>query len=161
MARLERLLARRGQQPVSDLCLDDVLLPLVESQRTLGTDVSFRPSGLRAQGRPDDVAEVVHILLSNVARHAPGARVTISAERYGSTVEVRVCDDGPGVPAELHDSLFAWGTRSAKSPGQGIGLQLAKRLMLEQAGNLTLESTGRPGGATFVLTIPGSPPGLS
>ncbi|WP_460820843.1 sensor histidine kinase [Nocardioides ungokensis] len=161
MARLERMLARRGQQPVSDLYLDDVLLPLVESQRTLGTDVSFRPSGLRAQGRPDDVAEVVHILLSNVARHAPGARVTISAERYGSTVEVRVCDDGPGVPAELHDSLFAWGTRSAKSPGQGIGLQLAKRLMLEQAGNLTLESTGRPGGATFVLTIPGSPPGLS
>ena len=160
MARLERMLTRRGQQPVGSCSLDDVLLPLVESQRTLGTDVCFRPSGLRAQGRPDDIAEVVHILLSNVARHAPGAGVTISSVRCGSTVEIRVCDDGPGVPAELRNSLFTWGTRGAKSPGQGIGLQLAKRLMLEQAGNLTLESTGRPGGATFVLTIPSSPPGL-
>ena len=33
--------------------------------------------------------------------------------------------------------------------------------MLEQAGNLTLEDEGRPGGATFVLTIPSQPPGTA
>ena len=70
-------------------------------------------------------------------------------------------DDGPGVPDDLRGSLFAWGARGPTSPGQGIGLQLAKRLMVEQAGNLTLESDGRPGGATFVLSIPSSPPGRS
>ena len=161
MARLERMLTCRGQQPVRDLSLDDVLLPLVESQRTLGTDLRFQPSDLRVRGRADDIAESLHILLSNAARHAPGARVTITSFRCGGTVEIRVSDDGPGVSADLRGSLFAWGARSEKSPGQGIGLQLAKRLMLEQAGNLTLESTGRPGGATFVLTIPSSPPGRS
>ena len=58
MARLERMLTRRGQQPVADLSLDDVLLPLVESQRTLGTDVRYGPRACGRRARADDVAEV-------------------------------------------------------------------------------------------------------
>ena len=161
MARLERMLSRRGQQPVTGVCLDDVLLPLVETQRTLGTDVRFQPSGLRALGRADDIAEAMHILLSNAARHAPDALVAVAATRCGDTIQLHVSDNGPGVPAALRPTLFAWGARGSTSPGQGIGLQLAKRLMLEQAGNLRLEDEGRLGGATFILTIPASPPGLT
>lgn len=159
MARLERMLTRRGQQSVEDVCLDDVLLPLVETQRTLGTDVRYLTSGLRAVGRPDDIAEATHILLSNAARHAPNSLVTVTTTRRDDAIEIRVSDNGPGVPAELRGSLFEWGARGSTSPGQGIGLQLARRLMVEQSGNLTLESEGRLGGATFVLTIPASPPG--
>jgi signal transduction histidine kinase len=161
MSRLERMLTRRGQQSVEDLLVDEVLLPLVETQRTLGTEVRFASSGLRALGRADDVAEAMHILLSNAARHAPNAAVTVTTTRRGDSIEIRVSDDGPGVPAALRSSLFEWGTRSSTSPGQGIGLQLARRLMVAQAGNLQLESEGRAGGATFVLSIPASPPGLS
>lgn len=161
MRRLERMLTRRGQQSVGGVCLDEVLLPLVATQRTLGNDVRYLPSGLCAAGRPDDIAEAVHILLSNAARHAPGAPVTVTTTRCSDTIEIRVSDDGPGIPAGLRPILFEWGARSATSPGQGIGLQLAKRLMTEQSGNLRLESEGRPGGATFVLTIPASPPGLT
>nr|WP_246299438.1 ATP-binding protein [Nocardioides panaciterrulae] len=160
MARLERMLSRRGRQPVGAVCLDELLRPLVETQLTLGADIDLEPTPLRVLGRADDLAEVVHILLSNAARHAPGAPVTVRASRTtDGRTEVRVADQGPGVPASLRASLFTWGGRRAGSPGQGIGLQLAKRLMLEQAGNLTLEDRGRPGGATFVLTIPSCPPG--
>ncbi len=160
MARLERMLRRRGREPVTAVRLDELLQPLVETQRTLGASIRLDPSALRVLGRADDLAEVVHILLSNAARHAPGAPVTISARSVGDRTEVRVVDDGPGIPGTLRPSLFTWGGRRAGSPGQGIGLQLAKRLMLEQAGNLTLEDHGRPGGATFVLTIPSCPPGM-
>lgn len=161
MARLERMLTRRGQQPVAPVHVDEVLRPLVDTQRTLGGDIRFQESGLHALGRADDLAEVVHILLSNAARHAPCAPVTVSARPHEDHVEVRVTDEGPGVPDTLRPTLFTWGGRGAGSPGQGIGLQLAKRLMLEQSGNLTLEERGRPGGATFVLTIPSCPPGTS
>jgi signal transduction histidine kinase len=161
MRRLERMLTRRGQQSVGDVCLDDVLLPLVETQRALGHDVRYLTSGLRAVGRPDDIAEATHILLSNAARHAPNALVTVTTIRRDDCLEIRVSDNGPGIPAGLRQILFEWGARSKTSPGQGIGLQLAKRLMTEQSGNLRLESEGRLGGATFVLTIPASPPGLT
>ena len=161
MARLERMLSRGGQPSVAGVCLDDVLLPLVETQRTLGTDVRFQPSGLRALGRADDIAEAMHILLSNAARHAPDALVAVTVTRSGDTIQIHVSDNGPGVPAALRPTLFAWGARGSTSPGQGIGLQLAKRLMLEQAGNLRLEDEGRLGGATFILIIPASPPGLT
>ncbi|MFC4785383.1 sensor histidine kinase [Nocardioides sp. MAHUQ-72] len=160
MTRLERMLTKRGQQPVEDICLDELLLPLVETQQTLGVDVVLRPSAQQVLGRPDDLAEVIHILLSNAARHAPESHVEVTSARRGGAVEISVSDDGPGVPETLRASLFAWGARSASSPGQGIGLQLAKRLMLEQGGNLRLENEGRLGGATFVLTIPTSSPGM-
>ena len=161
MSRLQRMLDRRGAQPVAAVCLDEVLEPLVATQATLGARVRYMPSGLRALGRCDDLAEVVHILLSNAARHAPAAPVTVSAVARGGLLEVRVHDAGPGVPAAVRPTLFTWGGRRPGSPGQGIGLQLAKRLMLEQSGDLTLEDQGRPGGATFLLTIPSCPPGLS
>jgi signal transduction histidine kinase len=160
LSRLERMFSQQDRQRVADLRVDEVLRPLVENQRTLGVDVHFQPSGLHARGRADDLAEVTHILLSNAVRHAPGATVEITASRRGADVEVSVSDAGPGVPPALRPRLFAWGARSASSPGQGIGLQLAKRLMLEQGGNLYLEGEGRLGGATFTFTVPTGPPGL-
>jgi signal transduction histidine kinase len=159
LSRLERMLTRQGRRRAADLCVDEVLLSLVETQRTLGLDVRYRPSGLRARARADDLAEVTHILLSNVARHAPGATVEITSCHRDGDVEVSVSDDGPGVPPALRPRLFAWGGRSASSPGEGIGLQLAKRLMLEQGGDLYLEGEGRLGGATFTFTVPTGPPG--
>lgn len=156
-ARLERMLSERGSQAVGVIDVDDVIQPLIEAQRTLGNRVSYQPSGLQALGRPDDVVEVVHILLANAARHAPGSLTNVSCVAREGNVEIRVTDEGPGIPAELRPSLFEWGTRRVGSPGQGIGLQLAKRLMLEQAGNLRLEQDGRPRGAVFVATLPAPP----
>lgn len=157
MARLERMLSERGTQPVTAVALDEVLQPLVDSQRTLGSRVVYEPSAHRVLGRFDDIAEAVHILLHNAARHAPGAPAQVSTVRSGDTVEIRVADQGPGVPAEMRDSLFQWGTRRPGSPGQGIGLQLARRLVLEQDGNLRLETHDEHPGAVFVITLPAAP----
>lgn len=157
MARLERMLSERGTQPVTEVALDDVLQPLVDAQRTIGCRVDHEPSGQRVLGRGDDIAEAVHILLHNASRHAPGAPTCVTAARVGDTVEIRVADQGPGVPAAMRESLFQWGTRRPGSPGQGIGLQLARRLMLEQDGNLRLEPDDGHSGAVFVMTLPAAP----
>ena len=103
-------------------------------------------------GRADDLSEVVHILLANAARHAPGEVTTVTAKVAGDVVEIRVADTGPGIEPWMRGELFQWGTRRPGSPGQGIGLQLGRRLMLEQGGDLRLDSSRR--GAEFVIVVP-------
>lgn len=155
MARLQRLVDRRRTGPLEDVALGTALEPLVTAHRARGRQVHWQPSGLQVRCRPDDLVEVVNILLENAAQHA-GTDVTIDARSTGDDVEIQVCDRGPGVPAGLVEEVFAWGHRGRRSSGQGIGLNIALRLMNEQDGDLRLE-TRTGGGATFVLTLPAAP----
>ena len=158
MARLERMLSDRGEEPVDVVCLDDVLLPLVVAERSLAHPVRWERSGCCAVGRADDIAEVVHILLANAARHAPGYVTELAVRPTDDVVEVWVSDNGPGVPESVRNTLFEWGSRGPGSPGQGIGLQLARRLMSEQGGQLRLEDSAPGQGAVFVASLPAAPP---
>jgi signal transduction histidine kinase len=66
--------------------------------------------------------------------------------------ELRVIDDGPGVPRDIRRSLFEPGI-TTKRGGWGIGLALSRRVVRDMhGGELTLEQTER--GASFLLRIP-------
>jgi signal transduction histidine kinase len=66
--------------------------------------------------------------------------------------EVRVIDDGPGVPKELRRTLFEPGF-TTKHGGWGIGLALSRRVVEDaHRGNLLLETTDR--GACFLMRVP-------
>lgn len=150
--RLERLMQERQPQPLRRVDLDETIHLLVTSQHVQGRTVYWRSSGEKVRGRPDDVAEVLNILLNNAARHAPDSPCAIAVERVGDTVRVAVSDRGPGVPAELRSRIFEEGARDPNSPGQGIGLAVARRLMEEQGGYVRLLDTADTG-ATFVVGL--------
>jgi signal transduction histidine kinase len=151
ISRLERLMESRGQH-LRDLDLDDVLRPLIVAQHALGRPVFWTPSGHMAHGRADDVAEVVNVLLNNAARHAPGAAVVVTVRRVADSVEIRVSDSGPGISTEMAARLFEWGAHSDDSPGEGIGLHVARRLMQEQGGSLR-PLVSHSSGAVFVVGL--------
>ena len=66
--------------------------------------------------------------------------------------EIRVIDDGPGIPREIRRTLFEPGI-TTKRGGWGIGLALARRVVEDaHRGVLTLEPTDK--GASFVIRIP-------
>lgn len=66
--------------------------------------------------------------------------------------EIRVMDDGPGVPREIRRTLFEPGI-TTKRGGWGIGLALARRVVEDaHRGRLELEPTDQ--GASFVIRIP-------
>jgi signal transduction histidine kinase len=66
--------------------------------------------------------------------------------------EVRVIDDGPGIPRDIRRTLFEPGI-TTKRGGWGIGLALARRVVEDaHRGSLTLEPTDK--GASFVIRIP-------
>jgi signal transduction histidine kinase len=152
IGRLERLMGERPTE-VERVDLDGVIWPLVVAHRARGQQVQWEPNGMLAAGRPDDIAEVINILLNNAAAHAPGATAQIEVRRVEGTVEICVSDSGPGVPRAVAAHLFEWGARGPDSTGQGIGLNVAQRLINEQDGYLRVVNRTR-GGSTFIVGLP-------
>lgn len=152
-ARLERLLAAGDDSDLEAVDLDDAIRPVVTRLGARGVDVEWRPSEVLAQGRADQVTEVVGILLENSASHAGGESVAVHVTPRADTVEIVVSDGGPGVDPDVRDSLFDWGVRGRASRGQGIGLHVAQQLVAEQGGHLRLVP-GHDAGAAFVVELP-------
>lgn len=154
LGRLERLLSPGIVLAPCPVDLHRTISPLVVSLTSRGHDVEWRGTALRGLGTQDDVAEVVHILLENAARHAPGSRISVRVEDRADRVAVVVSDTGAGVPSEMRSRIFERGQRSAGSPGLGIGLHTGLRIAHELGGDLCLETSREACGASFALTLP-------
>ena len=81
-----------------------------------------------------------------------GGRVRFSFIEEEGRPAVLVEDDGPGIPEELLDTIFA-PFSSEKPGGTGLGLAIAKKIAREQGGDLVVHSS-EFGGAGFLLTLP-------
>lgn len=111
------------------------------------------PAGLEAGVTADVLARILTPLVGNAARYARG-RVTVAAARVGHTVQVRVSDDGPGVPADFRAAVFEPGRRADPDDGHagaGLGLALARRLARAAGGDITLDGGT---GSDFVVVLP-------
>jgi signal transduction histidine kinase len=155
--RLQRLVADPVPSRRRTIDLDGVIGQIVLSHLARGRVVLWEPSGLRAMGRADDIAEVVNVLLENAAVHGGPDAVSVRVGRDldGHGVTVTVSDQGPGIPTELRDRLFDWGVSRPGSPGQGIGLHVAADIAHELGGRLELLPTAT--GATFAVHLPAVP----
>lgn len=156
--RLERVLqvprcsADADREP-GVIDLDMVLRTLVTAHEAKGTDLAWQPSGELLLGDGDDLSAVVDVLLDNAARHGDGT-AQIEVRPVDAMVEILVSGGGPGIAPEVRGRLFEWGARGAASPGQGIGLHVARDLMERQGGYLRLASPGGQTPTTFAIGVP-------
>ncbi len=159
--RLQRLVADRMPTRRRSVDLDEVIGQIVLSHLARGRVVIWAPSGMRAMGRADDIAEVVNVLLENATVHGgPDAvEVTVGRDVDGQGVIVTVSDQGPGVPPELRERLFDWGVSRPGSPGHGIGLHVAADITHQMGGRLELLPTAS--GASFGIHLPAVPQEVS
>lgn len=151
--RMERLLA--GQDvAATDLDLDQALSLILDLQRLKGRRVEFRSNGDVVHARFDALSEVVNILMDNAATHGgTDSSLVEVVRRDEEMVDIKVTDFGRGIPADQRPGIFDWGRRGSDSPGEGIGLNLAQRLMTEDGGSLRLaEQEGV--GSSFVISLP-------
>jgi two-component system sensor histidine kinase KdpD len=98
-------------------------------------------------------------LLENAARYTPaGGKIEVSARVRGAEVEIRVADNGPGLPpgseARVFEKFFR-GAGPAADGRRGVGLGLAICEAVAQAHGGRIRAANRPGGgAEFVITLP-------
>lgn len=101
---------------------------------------------------PDLTRRILDNLLDNAARHSKqGSIIRVQVWMQARMLEIRVIDDGPGVPASLQASLFEPFV-TGRADGTGLGLAIARELAQAQGGTLALEPL--EAGACFVLRLP-------
>lgn len=102
---------------------------------------------------------VVINLLENAIRHNRiGGKIWLSAVQHENVCEIRVADDGPGIPEEDVPHLFERffrvdKSRSRERGGTGLGLAIAKALCESQEGRLNYEPR-KGGGSVFIVRVP-------
>jgi PAS domain S-box-containing protein len=98
-----------------------------------------------------------HLIRNAIAYNRTGGSVTVSWAVSGDLIDIQVADTGIGVAPEKVDRLFSPFDRldadqTSQTPGTGLGLALAKRLVAAMGGTMGVQS--RPGeGSTFHVEL--------
>jgi len=165
---MSRLEAHRMHIDAQRLDVARVARDVVDGMGDIEARIDLVVSGdaVMAWADPNRVAQVLGNLLSNARKHgSPGTPITVGIETKGQVVEVRVTNQGPGIPPDEIPRLFTRFARArraqvAGTPGLGLGLYIAKGLVEAQGGRIWAESV--PGATTtFSFTLPASPPHAS
>ncbi|MBN4055887.1 GHKL domain-containing protein, partial [bacterium AH-315-J23] len=88
-------------------------------------------------------------------REAPHIEVSTRLYR-DSTIEVCICDNGPGLPDEVSQKLFQ-SFVTTKQNGMGVGLSICKTIVEEHGGEINAIKNEQ-GGVTFCFTLPTTTP---
>jgi len=118
------------------------------------------PEVLRVDGDPTRLTQALGNVLGNAAKYTErGGRIDLICARRGTEVEIRVRDNGIGIPAELLPRIFDLFTQLDRRSddsfgGLGIGLALVRRLVEMHGGSITASSNGEGAGSEFVIRLP-------
>jgi two-component system, NtrC family, sensor histidine kinase KinB len=138
------------------------LTPLVEANDgRLVTDISAELPDVAVDLR--QIGHVLSNLVSNAARHSrPGEDVVLSAKPIDKSVRFSVLDHGPGIPQEFQPRIFERFFRvpgTENSTGVGLGLAIAKEMIVSHGGRIGLQSTSG-NGSEFYFDLPATSSGL-
>lgn len=140
----------------------DLMAPLVDGhEQTLQLQVNVPFDTVPADG--ELLSRVLQNLIDNAVRHnAHGGRVHLEARaRDGGGTEIRVVDEGSGVPAALRRRIFEKYVRlgddavSGDLAGRGLGLVFCRLAIESHGGDITVEDNA-PHGSVFTVRLPGA-----
>jgi C4-dicarboxylate-specific signal transduction histidine kinase len=76
--------------------------------------------------------------------------IRVATRLRGATVELRVVDGGPGIPADMHSRIFEpWFT--TKPGGHGFGLAVSYRIIKNHGGSIAVQNGGNGGNIRIQL----------
>jgi signal transduction histidine kinase len=110
---------------------------------------------LRGSWDPDRLAQVLSNLLGNALQHgAHGGAVGVAARSDGDEVVVEVHNDGSPIPDAILSNIFEPMVRHAHgNEGLGLGLHIAREVVLAHGGTVAVTSTAGDG-TTFSVRLP-------
>jgi signal transduction histidine kinase len=150
---LLRLARIEAQSPPDDVALVD-LQQLVEDAIELyapiaaerGVVLQARSAPARVHGDADQLFQLLVNLLDNAIKFSPAdSRVDIVLRALPQSVELDIADSGAGIPEGERERMFDRFTRMEThrtSPGTGLGLSLARAIVLRHEGRIALLDNG-------------------
>ncbi len=127
-------------------------------------DLISPQDGLMVCADPERLQQVMANLLDNALRHtSPGGQVRVAAGSVGERTAITVADDGEGIPRDQLTAVFTRFHRvdparaTTDGSGSGLGLTIARAIIIDHRGTLSAHSDGPGTGATFTVTLPASP----
>lgn len=112
---------------------------------------------------PDFLTQILVNLLGNALQYTPtGGTVALSVRAERGTVVTQIRDTGIGIPPDEVGRIFERfyrvdKSRARSSGGNGVGLTIARHLVLAHGGTLRAESAGIGKGTTLLFTLPREP----
>lgn len=155
---LAEVMLREETEP-SHVSLDRILSQQIEEIRSGYSEAVFTVEGSFPEKEvvaDEMLSSVFRNLLRNAVQHNDETPATVSVsatvDADDGVVEVRIVDNGPGIPESHRDDVFGKGEKGLDSPGAGIGLYLVQSLVEIYGGSVSIEDT-EPKGTTFVVRL--------
>lgn len=163
--RLDRILSRllafgrpslehRELQPMSPL-VDRAVAMVRELSERKGVDIRVARNGSEPIEADVDALQIeqvlINLLLNAIEASPPAGAVEVYAQAGEGAIELRVKDQGPGIPPSIRDHVFD-PYFTTKDSGNGLGLAVSREVVANHGGQLDFETGER--GTTFRLKLP-------
>src|SRR4030042_2040521 len=162
-SRLESGQITMAREPVDlkevlQQCHEIFLMRAEEKNIQLRTEIELLPPVV---GDIDRLEQVFNNLLDNALKHTPveGKVSVVARQIHPNFIEIAVTDTGPGIPAEqmrhVFERFYKADTPAGKT-GAGLGLAIARQIVLAHGGDIKAKSTlGQ--GTEFLVRLPANP----
>ncbi|MBW2630494.1 MAG: PAS domain S-box protein [Deltaproteobacteria bacterium] len=116
--------------------------------------IDFKVKGKAYAMADDSLVSVIDNIIRNAVIHGKADRITIAAGKKRDMCEVRIADNGTGIPDEIKERIFEEGFTHGVTSHTGLGLHIVKKAM-ESYGGYAFVEDNEPKGAVFILRFRG------
>jgi len=119
-------------------------------------EISIRTAGdMTGVFDPQKMERALLNLAVNACEAAPNrhGKISFDVVPTAEMFEIRVSDNGPGIPAAIRNNLFDPFVSAGKPNGTGLGLAIVSKILADHGGSVCVESTS-PRGTTFLVKWP-------
>lgn len=161
LAKLESgtMMFERNKTEFSELVrmVTDEFIALA-AERDLKVTFNHPPSAVFCEIDPERMKQVVRNLLSNAVKFSPAqGEIVIELASVNGSVQLSVCDQGPGIPVDELESIFDKFVQSSKTKtgagGTGLGLSICRQIVFAHGGSIWAENNPASG-ARLTLMLP-------
>lgn len=146
-----------GREDATTVNIAALLVDVVGDYKRMQQDVSLTvKASSEGELRISACRRMLHNIIDNALRY--GKRCHISLDKVGSYAEIAIDDEGAGIPEEKHEEVFKpfsrlEASRNSKTGGVGLGLTIARDVVLAHGGSIAL-GTSPMGGLRVFIRLP-------